>query len=28
MGAAMLAAADKVDQSRYIIARDGLVLDL
>jgi ribonuclease BN (tRNA processing enzyme) len=28
MGAAMLAAADKVDPSRYIIARDGLVLDL
>jgi ribonuclease BN (tRNA processing enzyme) len=28
MGAAMLAAADKVDPSRYIVARDGLVLDL
>ena len=28
MGKAMLAATDKVDPSRYIIARDGLVLDL
>ena len=28
MGAAMLAAADKVDRSRYLVARDGLVLDL
>jgi ribonuclease BN (tRNA processing enzyme) len=28
MGEAMLAAQDKVDKSRYAIARDGLVLDL
>jgi hypothetical protein len=28
MGEAMLAATDKVDASRYTIARDGLVLDL
>jgi ribonuclease BN (tRNA processing enzyme) len=28
MGEAMLAATDKVDPSRYIVARDGLVLDL
>jgi hypothetical protein len=28
MGEAMLAAIGKVDASRYMIARDGLVLDL